>query len=110
MGTAAARNLGGGEAKALSEVTLDPPGDIRLGNVELFADATNLSGNGVGNIAASANADLTFAGARNITVTGEMAIEAFASNSGSGQIVAKSNVDFGVANNINLAGVAIIAS
>ena len=39
-----------------------------------------------------------------------MVIGAIASNSGSGQVVAKSNVDFGVANNINLGGVRITAS
>ena len=39
-----------------------------------------------------------------------MVVGAIASNSGSGQVVAKSNVDFGVANNINLGGVAILTS
>ena len=110
-GTANATNHGAGQAKALSDVTLDPPGGaIQLGNITLLAFATNGFANGVGNIAASANADLTFAGAHNVTVTGAMVIGAFASNSGSGQVAAKSNVDFGVASNINLGGAQITVS
>ena len=61
-GVADASNRGAGQAKALSDVILDPPGDITVGNLTLLASATNRSGNGVGNIAASANADMTFAG------------------------------------------------
>ena len=37
IGTAVASNFGAGQAKALSDVTLDPPGDIQLGNLTVFA-------------------------------------------------------------------------
>src|SRR5262249_58509792 len=101
-----------GKANALADVTLDPPGGAVtvLGNLTVQASASNKTGHGPGNVAASANAALTFEGARTVTVDGLLGLHARTSNSGSGQVVTKTAVNFGPAIDINLGGVLITDS
>jgi len=109
LGDFASALTANGNAKALADVTLDPPsGRVEvMGNVIVEATASNLKGHGPGSIAASANAALSFPGVNSITVHGNLVVGAEAVNSGSGKIVSKAGVDFKSASNINLGGIEI---
>ena len=78
-----------------------------LGNASVIASALNRGAGSDDGTAASANAQLHFTDFTTVTVDGNVAAGAHATNFGLGSVKANGVIDFGGAGNINLGGVQI---
>ncbi len=102
------RNSSSGNADAIAGAVIDPPAIVHiLGNASVNASALNRGAGSDDETAASANAQLHFTNFATVTVDGNAAVGAHATNFGLGQVNANGIIDFGGAGNINLGGVQI---